>query len=245
MQIKKSNFKILIFDIEIVGGGFGADGTTLFTFGWKFVGDKKAQTMTLPIDFAEDFKKDHFNETPILKKLHAIFAQADIAVAHFGSKFDLPYLRTKMIERRLPPLWEPYLIDTWAISKKYLKLRNNRLDTLIAAFGTPTHKTHFNVKLWKKAEHGDLKCARMIDHHCKKDVNALEEVYLLLRDVIATHPLRGSVIKATDKCVGCGGKLEGNGIRRTRVNVYKRYRCRKCGANYKGQGKRWATSYGG
>ena len=240
MKTKKPEFNVLIFDIEIVGGGFGADGTTLFTFGWKFVGDKKAQTLTLPLDFAQAFTKDHFNDKPILQKLYAIFNKADISVAHFGSMFDMPYLRTKMLQHRMPPLSEPYLIDTWRVAKQFLKFRNNRLDTLIRGLGTKTSKTHFDIVLWKKAEHGDIKCAKMIDKHCIADVFALEEVYLLLKDVIMNHPISSSSIKKGDRCINCGGKLYINGKRKTRKKQYTRYRCHDCGAHFRGQDTRWS-----
>lgn len=236
----KPNLKVLIFDIEIVGGGFGADGTTLFTVSWKFVGEKKTYSLTLPIDFPKEFEKDHFNDKPLLKKLHAIFEEADITVAHFGSRFDMPYLRAKMLKHRLSPLKDPFMIDTWKVAKYQLKLSNNRLDTLIRFLGTPTHKTWFDKTLWKRAEHGDIKCAKMINDHCIKDVKALEEVYHVIKDIIPNHPVK-HVVEKGDVCPSCQGKLEHKGQRYTKTMRHIRYRCRKCGSSFKTKNVRWSS----
>jgi len=234
--------RIGIFDLEIVGGGFGANKSTLFSFGRCTLGAKNWKVTTLPIDYPKEFAKDHLNDKPLVEEIHEFFDNHDIVVAHFGQYFDLPYVRSKMLEHNMRPIREPYFIDTWKIAKRRMKLSSNSLDALIDFLDIPHKKTHFSVKLWRRAEHGDKVGAKYIHDHCLIDVKALEKVVIRLYDLMWDIPVGFNVEDSSDGCQskGCNGKLIGKGNRRTKTHEYKRYVCGKCGQHHRGPRKRWA-----
>lgn len=142
----------------------------------------------------------------------------------------------------MQPVREPYFIDTWRLSKLRLKLGNNRLATLIELLNIPHKKTWFDVDLWRKAEHGNLKYCGYIHKHCAIDVLALNEVVNRLGDIIWDQPSIAIISTSTWRCLKpkCKGKLYGKGNRRTKTQEYHRRVCVKCHQHYRTEGERWS-----
>jgi hypothetical protein len=182
------------------------------------------------------------DDRALVAEMKEFFDSIDIAIAHFGSKFDLPYIRAKLLQHGMAPVREPFFIDTWRIARYRLKLSNNRLDTLIEFLNIPHKKTHFSAKYWRMAEHGDRKWAKFIDDHCEIDVLALEDVVIKLDDVIWDMPCFRVVEEGERKCPikGCGGKLDGKGNRRSKSYEYHRYICLRCGNHFRTKGVKWS-----
>lgn len=241
-KFKSRGIVIGIFDLEIVGGGFGAERSTLFTFGRKILGEKKVTVTSLHATYPKEWAKDKLNDKPLVKEMKEFFDKVDIAIAHFGSKFDLPYIRAKLLEHGLKPVREPFFIDTWALSRYRLKLGNNKLETLLEFLKIPFKKTHFNVKYWRMAEHGNKKWANYIDKHCAIDVLGLECAVIKLDDIIWDMPCFRVVREGETKCPvkGCRGRLVGKGNRRSKTHEYHRYICLRCSNHFRTRGERWA-----
>jgi hypothetical protein len=63
----------------------------------------------------------------IVCELRDLIDRADALVAHYGSRFDLPFVNTRCLEHgELPPA-PATMIDTWRIARNTLAMTSNRL----------------------------------------------------------------------------------------------------------------------
>ena len=129
--------RILFYDIEILpkhfNTRFGADRSTVCTFGYKWGTDKKARYLDL-LHFPDSWEKSPYEEKELVFAAHVIMSQADQCVHHYGDKFDFKYMNTKFLFHGLDPIRDIDLFDTWKGSKYNLKLSNNRMDTIARYF---------------------------------------------------------------------------------------------------------------
>lgn len=102
----------------------------------------------------------------------------EIIVHHYGDRFDLPFLQTRLLghHARLLNCSNKVFCDTWWVMKKRFLFHSNRLAVLIDHLGTPTHKVGTIGGIWTRAACGDRKALGQIVEHNIADVVALEEV---------------------------------------------------------------------
>lgn len=221
--------KTLIFDIE--ASNLSANFGYCLAIGYKWLDDSK--THVLSITDSKSFKKDPTNDLELLEKFRKIWEEADVVVAHYGKKFDVPYLNTRLLIHGKTRLPETPLVDTWATARYQLKLNSNRLDTLIAAVGCPVTKTHLSGPIWVKASAGDKNSIKYVVDHCKADVQALEYCYKKIKGLIVSHP---TVADRPNQCTTCQGEtFRSLGVRRTATRVYRRFICTRCGKSRQGE----------
>ena len=167
-----------------------------------------------------------------VKALWDVLDCADVVVAHYGKKFDLPVLNARFIKHGLPPPSPYRIIDTKEIADKNFKFPSNKLEGLLRYFGLGNkHKTDFD--LWKGCLHGDEDSWRKMVRYCENDVAMLEKLYLKLRPWIHNHPnvnLFGSDNRP--RCPKCGSsRIQYRGhAHRTPTQVYRAFQCQnpKC-----------------
>lgn len=99
-----------------------------------------------------------------------------IIVTHYGSRFDIPYLRAKMVKYGFTPLPPMFGIDTYSIAKANFKVSSRRLENLARYFDLgKKHKVEGG--LWMKAAmDGDVEALDEIVEHNKLDVELLEKL---------------------------------------------------------------------
>lgn len=124
--------------------------------GW---GDKRSDDGPLVIAIAEELSK------------------YDLWVAHNGSKFDIPFLNTRLIAARVRPLQKPkVLIDPVWIARNNLRMSYNSLEKLAQVLGVNT-KTEVDPAMWLQATlDGDKRAMNYIVEHCVQDVITLDKV---------------------------------------------------------------------
>lgn len=160
-----------------------------------------------------------------------VLDQADIVIAHYGAKFDIPTLNARFALYGLPPPSPYKLIDTKDVCKKRFRFPSNKLEGLGRFFGLGSkHKTDFD--LWKGCLHGDEKCWSRMIAYCMQDVRLLEKVYMKLRPWIDNHPnvnLFGVITRPS--CPKCGGtKIQWRGhYHRTATQLFASFQCVSCG----------------
>ena len=137
--------------------------------GKKAVGDQ----ITL-----EDLKKHDMADERILWSLIEELENYDVVVTYYGSRFDIPFIRTRCLEQQIPFPFTGELIhwDLYYVCKHKFKLSRNRLDNLARLLGVEG-KDHVDPKLWRKAVFGDKKSMKYIYNHNRKDVEVLEGCY--------------------------------------------------------------------
>jgi len=103
----------------------------------------------------------------------------DLLVTYYGTKFDIPFLRTRALYHGLkfPEFGAIQHKDAYYIIKSKFRLSRNRMEQASRILIGKTEKTHINSVYWLKALQGDKKSLEYILDHCKKDVLDLERLY--------------------------------------------------------------------
>lgn len=116
----------------------------------------------------------------------------DIWVAHNGQRFDVPYLRTRLMAWGLPPLPLRKLIDPVLLARNKLRLSYNSLAQVANHLGCNS-KTQVSPHHWIKASmDGDSGSMDYIVNHCKRDVLVLEQVVNALKNYSTSFNTYGS-----------------------------------------------------
>lgn len=140
---------------------------------WKWEDEPRVHALTWDED-QEDYE--------MLRRFSEVIESADEAVAHFGDRFDLPWIKARMIHLELPPLPKIKTIDTKAWASKNFYFQSNKLDYLGEFLGYG-RKIETDYRLWKDIVLNDCPVAmdKMV-RYCKRDVSLLEKVYKRLAD---------------------------------------------------------------
>lgn len=230
-MIEKNKGKIMIWDIETAGvQGLCADRGFVVCFGWKFVGEKTEHCITL-LDYPG---KNCHDDSKLLAQALNILESADSLVAHYGQKFDLPYIEARLLKAKLKPIPNTRLVDTCLIARYKLKLSSNRLGNLADFLGVETKKM---VKRsgwpdwWLGALRGDKESIKKMAVYCKQDVKCLEECYLAMRHIIPRkYIFNYSIGEKVWTCSACGGhRKQDRGHYVSDLKIWKRYQCQGCG----------------
>lgn len=105
----------------------------------------------------------------------------DIWVAHNGAKFDVPWLRSRMLRHGLGLLPTKKLVDPVQLARNKLKLSYNSLEK-VANHLKCNSKTEVLPDMWLSASlDGCRKSMDYIVEHCVQDVLVLEQVVSRLK----------------------------------------------------------------
>lgn len=173
----------------------------------------------------------HRNDGSIIGTLWNMVDEADVIIAHNMDRFDRRRINARFIQNGLnPPL--PYqMIDTLKIAKKQFAFSSRKLDYINNLFSL-RKKDDTTFQLWIDCVHGDEKALEYMETYNRSDVLALEELYVLVRPWMTSHPNFGVFVESDDSlCPTCGcNNLEWKGHYTTPSGKYKSFRCKECGA---------------
>jgi uncharacterized protein YprB with RNaseH-like and TPR domain len=217
--------KVLIWDIESTN--LKATFGTILCIGWKWLGQKTIHIPTI----IETSKGGMLDDHGLVKNFAEVYNEADYHVTHYGPRFDLPMVQSKLIKYGEPPLPPKLAIDTWRVARNNLQLHSNRLGSLAEFLGVEHEKSPIRFDQWLKAAFGDRAALREVKEHCRLDVIVLEEVFIKLRPWIREEPVRHLFVSTPDMaCTSCGSeRLQRRGFHISRTRRYQRYQCQDCG----------------
>lgn len=136
-----------------------------------------------PIVFRADnydtWEKSRANDKGITTDIRDELAKHAIIIAHYGDRFDFPYLKAKMMRHGLPMLPPMFGIDSWKIARDNFKLSSRRLKNLGNYFDIGD-KTQVEGSLWMEAAYNGSKAAmdRVVAHNIQ-DTIVLEKLLCL------------------------------------------------------------------
>ncbi len=194
--------------------------------GFKFEGDKQADVLT--------WDKNQCDKR-MLAQFGKLLASAQECVGHNIDRFDMPWVRSRMMFHGLPPLPRITTADTLQWARRYMYFNSNRLDYIATFLGIGAKvKTEF--QLWKDILiNNDQRALSEMVKYCKHDVELLEEVWQKLQPYcpVKTH---AGVMNGGDKwsCPHCASE---NVIKWSRWatatgTIRDRMRCKECLASY-------------
>ena len=151
--------------------------------------DRDSNKIYFEVINEKDIKKYPHDQTDkrIVAKIIKDLKQYDRIVTHYGRRFDIPYIRTRALIMEIPfPFFGSIQNDdTWVIARRKLKLNSNRLATIEKALLGEGTKTHLEPKYWIAGARGNKRALEYILDHNKRDVIALEKIWLKLKDFVS------------------------------------------------------------
>lgn len=177
------NMDFVFFDLET--SGFDADWDILLTAAIKPFGHAP---VTFRADDYPTWLTERANDKQMTIDIANELRKHAIVVAHYGSKFDVPFLRAKMYKHDLPILPPMFGIDTWRVAWNNFKMSNRRLGTL-AMFANVDEKENVDGTRWMRAAfNGEKEAMDKIMEHNILDVEILEKVSCMVFPFLKSIP---------------------------------------------------------
>lgn len=197
----------------------------MLSFAAKWLGDDKI--------YYQDV--EHGDETQMLTILFGLLDKADIVVAHYGDKFDLPHIQGRGLVLGLKPPAPYKTVDTKKVASFEFNFPSNSLEYLATVLKLKNrkdgHKKFPGFELWLGVLANNPEAWAEMREYNIQDILVLEELYVTMRPYMRRHPNVGVFNDQTEvTCPKCGGHhLQKRGFAHTNVGRYQRYQCNDCG----------------
>ena len=184
-------------------------------------------------------EKDISNDKRLLKGIWDLLDSCDVLVTQNGKKFDTKKLNARFVVHGFQPPSSYKQIDTYLIAKNKFGFTSNRLEymtnLLCKKNKKSDHKKFPGFSLWEGCLKGNKKAWKEMEKYNKMDVTSLEELYykLIPWDNSINFNVYTDGISNTCKCGS--DEFSKNGFAHTAIGKYRRYKCKKCGAEGRGR----------
>lgn len=164
----------------------------------------------------------------------SLLDNADVVVAHYGKKFDIPKLNGYFLKYGLQPPSPYKVVDTKEISSKKFLLPFNSLEYLAKALGVQQKIDNSGIQLWIDCDQGKQEALDEMLAYNIGDVEALRDVYnrLISWDNNGVNMALYND-DHTSLCTHCGSdnitSLDGK-YAYTQNRKYSLFRCNSCKA---------------
>ncbi len=202
----------------------------LISAAWKWLGESEVHHVAVDPSSPKD-------DRIVIQELHKVLSEADVVVAHYGDRFDLPKFKARAVFHGLQPIPNIRTVDTHKVASRVFRFTSNRLDYLGKFLGVGS-KIKTSHELWVKVMAGDERALERMIRYNKQDVRLLEKVYLKLRPYMLNHPNESLSIGGASCCPNCGSKkFQKRGMNYTRAAARQQYQCSRegCGAWFSGK----------
>ena len=101
-------------------------------------------------------------------------------ITHYGSRFDLPMIRTRAVicKEYFPGYGQLYQTDTWLILKNKFKLRRNTLENGCRQLVGSSRKDHLSLSIKHACLRGEKWALDIALNHCVNDVLDLKDLFI-------------------------------------------------------------------
>ncbi len=174
--------KVGIFDIETTG--LKANWSHMLC--WCV---KKAGKDIIHEDIITSKEARDKNDYRLIKSAVAEIEKYDRVVTWYGTRFDLPYVRSRAIfyDIEFPTYQELYHTDLYYLARAKLALHSNRLQSVCQFFNIKAKNHPMTPQLWIRSGAGEKVALQEVLTHCREDVSSTDVCYdLLLRYSPAT-----------------------------------------------------------
>jgi uncharacterized protein YprB with RNaseH-like and TPR domain len=176
----------------------------------------------------------------IVQELKRLIDESDIQVAHFGSKFDIKFLQTRLILNGLQVAnskWKTFF-DTCITARKQFKFGSNRLKNIARAMGCEHQKQELPLKIWQYSrligcEPYFSEAIEKMKEYCIEDTATLYDIaqpmWVKTKHLPSYQAITGKEgIYCPLPCCG-STNIEYIGIDASKVSAFFEYRCLDCG----------------
>lgn len=118
----------------------------------------------------------------IVKSVVKKMKEYDRLVTYYGTRFDLPYIRSRALAQGIefPAYKDIYHTDMYYVARNKFAIHSNRLASVCEFFGIPAKGHRMTPELWTRAGAGDEEALNTILLHNKEDVESTNQVFLML-----------------------------------------------------------------
>lgn len=175
-------------------------------------------------------------DKPLLIKIWKLLDEADIVLTQNGKSFDSRKLNAKFLEHGFQPPSSYRHIDTKILAQKHFDFTSYKLEYMTGKFNTKykklKHKKFPGHEMWTECLKGNKEAWKCMEKYNKYDVLALEELYHVLAPW--GTGINFSVYNEGETVCQCGGtSFKQNGHYYTNSSKVNRYRCVRCGNEFK------------
>lgn len=167
--------KIGVFDIETTGllANWG------IMVSWCML-DHDTGEIAWDINKKREMRDRH--DKRVVKSAIKEIKKYDRIITWYGSRFDIPFVRTKALHHDLdfPAFRDLYHTDLLYVSRSKLRLHSNRLENVCQYFEIPAKLHKMTPKLNDRLQAGNEKALNDVLEHCKEDVWSTNEVFKML-----------------------------------------------------------------
>lgn len=183
----------LILDIETTD--LDADRAVVLCASWES-SKEPGVVRTLRQDKTNrKWKTRRGDDKALVKAINELVREHDVIVAHNGTRFDIPMLRTRAVHWGLEPLRDVKIVDPCTIAFRKFKLRSNGLARLSDYVGVKDRKTPLDLSVWMDAILNGTKASMdLIVEHCEADIRVLSAVLKAVTPFIKVLDDRGSAL---------------------------------------------------
>lgn len=135
------------------------------------------------------------DDSQITREITDIVREHDVLVAHNGTRFDIPFVRTRCARWNLKRFPDKVIVDPCSIAWRKFRLRSNSLKNISDFIGSKDRKHPLDMSLWMDAIlNGSRSSMDKIVEHCIADVKELNDVLALVKPYIKVFDERGSCL---------------------------------------------------
>lgn len=191
-------------------------------FAWKWYSHPEPQ------GFAPNWEQKgrrRGDDRSLVKKLWALFDEADIVVAHNGDRFDVRKSTARFVVHDLGPPSPYQTIDTKKEVAKVAANYSNSLNELGRLYGMGRKIKHQGFELWLGCMAGRPKEWKQMAEYAKQDLILLERLYEILTPWVTSVNLThwGGL------CKRCGSNLRTKrGFHYTNASKFQTWQCKVC-----------------
>ncbi|RPI86180.1 MAG: hypothetical protein EHM34_00350 [Nitrosopumilales archaeon] len=179
LKERKIELKIGYFDIE--SGGLNANFDYMLTWCIKTGGKEEYKEGVITQGEILEYSFDK----GIIKELIKALKEYDVIVTYYGTKFDIPFIRTRAMTHKLKFLSFGAVQhkDVYYMVKGRMRLGRSSLDSACAALGIKG-KNHIKGNFWMRAKVGDPTALAYVLDHNRKDCQILEKLHLRILEYV-------------------------------------------------------------
>lgn len=169
----------------------------------------------------------------MVQKAWDLLDEADVVIHYFGSQFDIPWLNRSFLETgRTPPT--PFKqVDLKKAMSGTFRFSSNKLQHITQELSLEGKIEHEGFGLWEKCMNGDEDALSRMETYNRRDVELLEDLYLMLLPWLSGHPHR-HLYTGSGGCPTCGFEtLVEAGFSYTRLSKFQQYTCENCGSFFR------------
>lgn len=139
-------------------------------------------------DSYDSWYKNRADDKEIVEDVADELRRHAIVVSHYGSKFDVPFMRAKMVHHGLEPLPQMFGVDSWRIAKLNFQVSSRRLKNLARYFDIG-EKEQVEGDIWMQAAYdGNREAMDRIVEHNIRDCEVLEKLAAITFPLLKAIP---------------------------------------------------------